>query len=66
MLLKITCLPFDERAYSVDTGSGTRFIKAPELKQWLLDMGVGDSTVGAVLDIAPNETITIKIAEKAA
>ncbi len=66
MLLKITCLPFDERAYSVDTGSGTRFVRTPELKQWLLDLGVGDSTVAAVLDIAPNETMTVKTAEKAA
>lgn len=66
MDLKITCLPFDERAYAIDSSSGTRYVKAPELKQWLLDLGVGDSTIAAVLDIAPNETITVKVAGKAA
>jgi hypothetical protein len=31
----------------------------------LLDLGIGDSTIAAVLDISPNETITVKVVEKA-
>ena len=66
MELKITCMPFDDRSYSIDSGSGARFVKAPELKRWLLDLGVGDSTIATVLDISPNETITVTVADKAA
>lgn len=66
MELKITRQTFDEQVYLIDSGRGGRFVKAPELKQRLLDLGIGDSTIAAVLDISPNETVRLTVAEKAA
>ena len=66
MELRITRLPFDERSYSVDAGTGSRYVKAADLKKWLFDLGIGDSTVAAVLDMSPSETMTVKAREEEA
>lgn len=67
MQLKITRFPSDDRSYSVFTGNGTRYgVPDFELKRWLLDLGVGDSTIAAILDIEPNETMMVKVGRKAA
>jgi hypothetical protein len=66
MQLRITRLPSDDRTYSIATGSGTRYgVRDFELKRWLLNLGVGDSTIAAVLDIEPNETTTLQVAKAA-
>lgn len=66
MQLKITRLPSDDRTYSIVTGSGTRYgVQDSELKRWLLNLGVGDSTIAAVLDIEPNESTTLQVAKAA-
>ncbi len=66
MQLKITRLPSHERSYSVITASGNRYgVRDFELKRWLLELGIGDSTIAAVLDIEPNETRTIQAAKAA-
>ncbi len=63
MQLKITRLPSDDRVYSVVTGSGKRYgVQDFELKRWLLELGVGDSTIAAVLNTGPNETRTLQVA----
>lgn len=63
MQFQITRLPTDSRTYSVVTADGTRSgLRDFELKRWLLDLGVGDSTIAAVLDIDPNETMTVQVA----
>jgi len=60
-------MSYDDRLYSIDTGNRTRpGIRASDLKQWLLNLGVGDSTIAAVLDMHTNETMTVKVAETAA
>ncbi|MFB3916208.1 MAG: hypothetical protein ACE14M_05735 [Terriglobales bacterium] len=64
--LEITRLALDESLYSIDTGRGTRFLKAPELKRYLLDLGVGDSRIATVLDISPSENIAVEVPEEAA
>ena len=65
MKLKVTRFSHaDARLYSVEFGGRTRpGMKDAELKNWLLDLGVGDSTIAAVLDIAPSESITVYIPE---
>ena len=66
MQLQITRLATDERRYSLDTGSGTRSgVRDFELKRWLLDLGVGDSTIAAVLDIETTETMAVRVAKVA-
>jgi hypothetical protein len=68
MELKISHLTFDDaRLYLVDSGKGdSSGMQAPGLKAWLLDLGVLDSTVDLVLDMSPNETMSVKVAGKAA
>jgi hypothetical protein len=68
MELKISHLTFDDaRLYLVDSGKGdSSGMQAPGLKAWLLDLGVLDSTVDLVLDMGPNETMSVKVAGKAA
>jgi hypothetical protein len=67
MQLQITRLPTDERTYSIDTGSETRsVVRDFELKEWLYELGIGDSTVAAVLDMEPNVTMVLQVADKAA
>lgn len=66
MKLNITRLALDDSLYSVDTGRGTRFLKAPELKHYLLDLDVGDSSIEAILDIAPSETVSLEVLKEAA
>jgi hypothetical protein len=63
MKMKVTRFSHhDSRLYSVEIEGGTRpGIKAHELKHWLLDLGVSDSIISVVLDIAPSESITIDI-----
>jgi hypothetical protein len=65
MKMKVTraaCV--DERLYSVEFGGRTRpGMMDHELKHWLLDLGVGDSTIIPVLAIAPSETITVDVPE---
>ncbi len=66
MQLQITRIPSEEPTYSVVTGSGTRYdVHSSELKRWLVNLGVDDSTINAVLEKQPNETTTVR-AEKAA
>ncbi len=64
MQLNITRLPCDDRAYSIVMGSGTcHGVHDFELQLLLLNLGVGDSTIAAVLDIEPNETTTLQVAD---
>lgn len=67
MQLRITRLDSDdERKYSIMTGSGTRYgVQAPELRRWLINLGVADSTVDDILKIEPNETTTLQVAKAA-
>jgi hypothetical protein len=69
MQLQITRLPSElseEFTYSVVTGSGDRYdVRGSELERWLVNLGVDESTIGAVLHKEPNETTTI-LAGKAA
>jgi hypothetical protein len=66
MQLQITRLTSDDRSYSVITSSGNRYgIHDFELKQLLLNLGVGVSAIAAILDIDPNETMTVEVAEAA-
>jgi len=67
MELKITRLTPDERFYLIDSGEGSSLgMQASELKGWLLDLGIGDSTIAAVLDMSPNETMLFKVEKRAA
>jgi hypothetical protein len=66
MQVDITRLPNHERMYVVVTASGTRYgVRDFELKRWLLYLGVDDSTIAAVLDIDPNETMAVQVAKAA-
>ncbi len=66
MQLRIKRLPSDDRTYSIVTGRGTLYgVHDFELERWLLNLGVNESIVAAVLDIEPNRTTTLQ-AEKAA
>ncbi len=69
MQLQITRLPSEpseEVNYSVVTGSGNRYgVSGSELKRWLVNLGVDETTITAVLEKPPNETTTVR-AEKAA
>jgi hypothetical protein len=66
MQLEMTRLPTDERTYVVLTAMGTRYgVRDFELERWLLNLGVGKSTIAAVLDVDPNETIAIQVAKAA-
>ncbi len=69
MQLQITRLPSEPSEhvnYSVVTGSGSRYdVRGYELQRWLINLGVDEATVTAVLHKEPNETTTI-LAGKAA
>ncbi len=66
MQYHITRLPFDDRVYSVVTDKGTCYdFRDFELKQRLLNLGVGDSTIAAVLDMEPNVTIAVHVPKAA-
>ncbi len=66
MRLEITRSPSDERTFSVETGGRTRpGVRDFELKQWLLNVGVGDSTIAAVLDMEPDVTMVVQVREAA-
>lgn len=59
MELKITRLASDEPGYVIESAEGVALgMEASELKTWMLDIGMGDSTVAAVLDMSPNETMS--------
>ena len=66
MQLKITRLAPAGIWYAIDIGRGTRFAHASVLKRRLLDLGIGDSTIAAVFDMSPKETMTVNVPEKAA
>lgn len=67
MDLKITRVEFDERFYLMDCGDGgISGMKPSGLKAWLVDVGMGDSTIATVLDMSPNETMAFNIDKKAA
>ena len=67
MELKITRFFPDDRMYSMASGKVTHsVVDAFALKQWLLDIGFGDSTIAAVLDMSPMETMFFEVANKAA
>jgi hypothetical protein len=66
MQVRITRLSPDDPSYAIDFGNGTRFVTVAELKRRLLDLGVGNSTIAAVLDFGPSQTMTIEVAGKAA
>ena len=67
MELQISRLMTDERVYLIDAGeNGRSVLDATTLKQWLLDIGFGDSTIAAVLDMSPMETMFFEVANKAA
>ncbi len=66
MKLEITRQPTDDRRFSVSSGSGTRYgVDAPRLKKWLLDLGVGASTINSVLEIEPAEKRTVQVVKAA-
>ena len=66
MQLEITRLPTDERSYVVMTAMGTRYgVRDFELERWLRNLGVGESTIAAVLNVEPNEAIAIQVAKAA-
>jgi len=65
--LRITRLPSDEACYLVDSGRGSVMgMEASELKTWMFDIGLGDATVAAVLDMSPNESMSFTLGKKAA
>lgn len=67
MELKITRVASDERFYLIDFGeSGHSAMEASGLKEWLIDAGMGDSTIAAVLDMSQNETMLFTVGNKAA
>jgi hypothetical protein len=68
MELSISSLTFDDaRFYLIDSGKGdVSGVQTLGLKAWLLNLGIGDSTIATVLDMSPNETMSIKVADKAA
>jgi hypothetical protein len=67
MELKITRLSPEDRVYSIATDNGSHYgMQDFELKYWLLSMGAGDSTIAAVLDAEPHETMTVNLAREAA
>ncbi len=66
MKLEITRQATDDRRYSVNSGTGTRYgVEAPELKRWLLDLGVGASTINSVLEIEPAEKRVVQVVKAA-
>jgi hypothetical protein len=68
MKVKITRLPFDTAGlYLVDTGgSDGSGMEASGLKAWLLGLGVENSAVSAILNMSPNQTMSVQVADKAA
>jgi hypothetical protein len=68
MELKITRLQLgDACLYLADTGKGKRSGMPPSgLKALLLDLGVGNSTIAAVLKMSPDETMSVQVTDKAA
>jgi len=64
MQFTIRRLLSENASYSVHTSSGTPYgMRAPDLKRWLLKLGVGESTIAAVLDIQPTKTATLQVAK---
>ena len=63
MKVKITRLPFDTAGlYLVDTGgSDGSGMEASGLKAWLLGLGVEDSAVSAILNMSPNQTMSVQV-----
>jgi hypothetical protein len=60
MNLKIIRLSSDERFYFIVYDWGSRSgMRASHLKTFLLDIGIEDSTIAAVLNMSPNETMSI-------
>ena len=67
MNLKITCLSSEERFYLIVSDLGSRLgVPASRLKAFLLDVGIENSTIAAVLDMSPNQTMSVKLVNKAA
>jgi hypothetical protein len=68
MELKITRLLLDKASfYVIDNNEGTSSgMQLSELKAWLLDLGVDDSTIADVLDLNPNESMSVQVADEAA
>lgn len=68
MELSISRLAFDHaHLYLIGSAEGDwSGVHAPGLKAWLVNLGVGDSRVAAVLDMNPDETMSVKVANKAA
>ncbi len=67
--VKITRSAFDTTRYAVSTGygMGTRpGVKAEELQRWLAELGVSPAAIAEVLNITPNESITVEIADEEA
>ncbi len=66
MNLKVTRFSrVDARLYSVEYGMGIcPGMTAAEVKNWLFDLGVGDSDIAAVLDMEPSESVTIDVPER--
>jgi hypothetical protein len=66
MQVQITRLPTDERTFSIDTGTETHSgVRDFELKDWLYELGVGDSTVAAVLDMERDVTMVLQVSKAA-
>lgn len=67
MDIKIIRMASDERFYLIEFGgSGQSAMDASGLKTWLMDVGMGDSTIAAVLDLSPNETMLFTVVRRAA
>jgi hypothetical protein len=67
MEITISRIASDKRLYSIQSDSSTRYgVPLFEIKEQLLDFGIGYSTIIAVSDLEPDESVTVRIAEKAA
>ncbi len=66
MNLKVTRFSrVDARLYSVEFGLGLcPGMTALELRNWLVNLGVGDVIIASILDIGPNQSISIEVPER--
>jgi hypothetical protein len=67
MELEITRLPLDDSAlYSIGTGeTDSSGMKVSVLIAWLFDFGVDDTAIADILEMSPNETMFVEVADRA-
>ncbi len=65
MELTITRLALDDRYYSIDFGTHTRFgMERSSLQQWLAERGIDDATIIAVLNMRSDDTMTLQVTDE--